>query len=294
MFVESPTNPLVKTLRSLADTRHIREQGLFLVEGVRAVEDGLDAGHWPGICLYNPELLARTPRGRELTARLRRGRKGPPGAQVVEASTRAIEAAALTQHPQGVVAAFPITENEPLPPSPGRVSLCLICDVIQDPGNLGTMLRTAEAGGCSGVWLTPHCVYAFNPKVVRAAMGAHFRLPIFPESSWADIARALEVSRVGSQDVYALDAGAELAYDRVDWTAPAALIVSNEAHGLTSAAVEFIRERGAALLTIPMAGGTESLNASIAAAVVTFEAARQRRAATIADEQAQATLAKDG
>jgi TrmH family RNA methyltransferase len=124
-------------------------------------------------------------------------------------------------------------------------------------------------------------------------MGAHFRLAIFPESSWTDIEHGLQVSRVGSQGIYALDAGAALAYDRVDWTAPRALIVSNEAHGLTSEAAEFTRERGGSRLTIPMSGGTESLNASTAAAVVMFEAARQRRAVSISDVKAQATGTKE-
>jgi TrmH family RNA methyltransferase len=109
-------------------------------------------------------------------------------------------------------------------------------------------------------------------------MGAHFRLPCFPEASWTDIEAGLSEAGVGLDGVYAADADAVTPYDEVVWTAPAALIVSNEAHGLGSEARE-LAKRGGGLISIPMLGGTESLNAAIAAAVILFEASRQRRIA---------------
>ena len=273
-MIESPSNPLVKTLASLANNRSRRAQRLFLVEGVRAVEDALRAGRYPRIALYDPDALAKTERGSELVRALRRNAHHIPSLQ--EATERAIAAASETQHPQGVVAAFPFVEW-PAPAKQER-ALILICDNVQDPGNLGTILRAAEAAGASALVLTPLSVDLYNPKVVRAAMGAHFRLPTFAEVAWSDVPAFLESAGVSRERAYATEAGAATEYDRVDWTGAAALVVSNEAHGLSAEARRFAEGAGG-FVSIPMAGGTESLNAAIAAAVVLFEAARQRRVA---------------
>jgi TrmH family RNA methyltransferase len=165
----------------------------------------------------------------------------------------------------------------PLPPPREVPPLLLVCDAIQDPGNLGTILRAAEAAGVNAVWLSPGCVDPYNPKVVRAAMGAHFRLPIFAESAWEVIPAQLTRLHPSEIGLFAADAGADTPYDAVDWTRPATLIVSNEAHGLSREARHLATQRGG-LISIPMAGGTESLNAAMSAAIILFEAARQRRA----------------
>ncbi len=277
MLIDSPTNPTVKSLRALATgPRQRREAGLFLAEGVRVVWDALEAGHVPQMCLYDAEALRKTERGRALARRLEALSRSEKG-RVFEATPRALAAAGDTQHPQGVVAAFPLPQW-PAPKSGDRPALALVCDDIQDPGNLGTILRTAEAAGVSAVWLTQRCVDLYSPKVVRAAMGAHFRLACFPEASWAEIEVALAALRIARDKVYAAEAEASISYDRADWTAPCALIVSNEAHGLGEEARR-LATRGGGLLSIPMLGGTESLNAAIAAAVILFEALRQRRVA---------------
>jgi TrmH family RNA methyltransferase len=117
----------------------------------------------------------------------------------------------------------------------------------------------------------------YNPKVVRAAMGAHFRLPIYSGKSWPEISADLQAWGLPPSHVFATDVEASRTYDAVNWVEPSALVVSNEAHGLSADAAALA---GGGPLTIPMQGSTESLNASIAAAVVLFEAARQRRIAT--------------
>lgn len=277
MLIDSPSNPTVKSLRSLAaSSRQRREAGLFLVEGVRLVTDALEAGRAPQVCLYEPEALARSERGRALAAQLQALSRSHQG-RIFEASSRALAAAADTQHSQGVVAAFPIPQLSA--PAPGEnTPLALVCDDIQDPGNLGTILRAAEAAGASAVWLTQRCVDLYSPKVVRAGMGAHFRLQCFPESDWREISAALEKLGIDRQHIFAAEADATVTYDRADWTAPSALIVSNEAHGLGPEARE-LATGGGGFISIPMLGGTESLNAAVAASVILFEAARQRRLA---------------
>ena len=272
-MIDSPSNPVVKSLRALTEAKARRSNRQFLVEGVRAVEDGLSAGFKPVTCLFNSELLSRTERGTALMRRLTR--LSLPS--MYEASERALEAASDTMHPQGIVAAFPFLEWA-VPAATKSAPLCLVCDDIRDPGNLGTLLRTAEAAGVHAVWTTPGTVDTYNPKVVRAAMGTHFRLPIFAERTWDMIERELNDVGIASDRLFCTETHVNLAYDAVEWKLPAALVISNEAHGLTSQA-RYACERGASIC-IPMEAGTESLNAAVAGAVILFEAARQRRQVT--------------
>jgi len=174
-----------------------------------------------------------------------------------------MKAMADTISPQGVLAVVPFVELAP-PLSP---SLVLVVDRLRDPGNLGTILRSANAAGVEQVILTPKTVDPYNPKVVRGAMGAHFRLPI-KALSWPEIAGAL----TGVQILLA-DARAEQAYYQVDWRQPSALIIGGEAQGASQEA----RELAVTTIAIPMHGRTESLNAAVAASVILFEAARQRQ-----------------
>ena len=124
--------------------------------------------------------------------------------------------------------------------------------------------------------LTINCVDIYNPKVVRAGMGAHFRLPAFPDMPWEQVQATLGDAGVPPERVFAADAGGVLDYDHVDWKQASALIVSNEAHGLSEPARQAAH---GGTLSIPMLGGTESLNSAMAATVILFEAARQRRVA---------------
>lgn len=273
MLIESPSNPIIKALRSLEQPKGRQARRQFLVEGVRAVEEGLRSGRWPEVCLYNPELIKRTERGakllKQLTGRDAQHRERPAP---IEASERAIEAVSDTQHPQGIVAAFAFIEWSAPEPLLDIAPLALVCDNIQDPGNLGTLLRTAEAAGAQAAWLSPQCVDLYNPKVVRAAMGAHFRLPTF-SGSWPQIQAGLRAMQIPDGRVFATDAEAQKPYYDVAWQQPSALIVSNEAHGLSSEA----RSIAGGVVSIPMFSATESLNAATAGAVILFEAARQRR-----------------
>jgi TrmH family RNA methyltransferase len=143
----------------------------------------------------------------------------------------------------------------------------LILDALGDPGNLGTILRTAAAAGVEVVLLAPGCVDPYNDKALRAGMGAHFRVPVIPQS-WDKIAATCD-----GLAVYLAAMDGDLAYDAADWSSAWALIVGSEAHGASEQAAELAHQR----VYIPMAAETESLNAASAAAVILFEAARQGR-----------------
>ena len=251
--IASPANPTALRVRGLLTRRDRRaEEGAFVVEGRRAIADALAAGARPQLLLLRegepvPDL--------------------PDGVPTRFVAPKVFDALSDVAAPQGVLAVFPLPD--PTPP-PSDAPLVLIVDRLRDPGNLGTLLRAATGAGVTTVYLGPETVDPFNPKVVRAGMGAHFRLPLRPLD---DV--ALAGLRAGLPLRAATDAAAALPYDAVDWQGPAAVIVGSEADGVGPEAAALATVRCA----IPLAAGVESLNAAVAGAIVLFEAARQRRRA---------------
>jgi TrmH family RNA methyltransferase len=177
------------------------------------------------------------------------------------------DALAETVTPQGVLAVFPVPD---LPISQDANPLVLVLDQLRDPGNLGALVRSAVGAGAACVMLTPGSVDPFNPKVVRAGMGAHFRVPI----RWLDDEIRAWMRTTCPSRVVA-EASATVPYDAFDWTTGVALIVGSEASGISPQT----RDLATARVSIPLRGQLESLNAAIAGSVILFEAARQRRGA---------------
>jgi TrmH family RNA methyltransferase len=149
----------------------------------------------------------------------------------------------------------------------------LILDHLADPGNMGTLLRTALAADVEAVLLTPDCVDCYNPKVVRSAAGAHIRLPIETDLSWEAIEEKVRDHCQEAVRVFLAEAGRGKLYYEQDLTIPLALIIGNEAHGPSPQA----RELATLTISIPLANGVESLNAAMAAGILLYEAVRQRR-----------------
>jgi TrmH family RNA methyltransferase len=213
------------------------------------------AGVRPALVFYT-EAWAGSAAGQRLLPALQNSEQGD-----WLVSEAVMAACADTQTPQGVLAVVPFVE---LPPQPG---LILVLDRVRDPGNLGTILRSAEAAGTGQVLLAPGTVDVYNPKVVRGAMGAHFCLSV-TSLEWPAIGQ-----RLAGRAVWLADAAGVVAYQAVDWTQPAALIVGGEASGPGQEAAALATGR----VSIPMGGRAESLNAAMAATVLLFEAARQQR-----------------
>jgi len=171
-----------------------------------------------------------------------------------------------TVSPQSIVAVV----AAPQLPLPAAAALSLVLDGVRDPGNAGTLLRTAAAAAVDQVLFGPGCVDPFNGKVMRAAMGAHFRVPLRTLENWDALGTLLSAG----QSLYLASAQGDLRYDEVDWSRPSALVLGSEAHGASPQL-----RAGAATVAIPMAAATESLNVAAAGAAILFEAARQRRTA---------------
>jgi len=234
-----------------------QREGRFVVEGTRLAEEVVRAGVRPALAFYT-EAWATSPAGRRLLPMLRPTDQGD-----WLVSEAVLAACSDTETPPGVLAVVPFLSIAPRP------GLILILDQIRDPGNMGAILRSAEASGAGQVILAPGTVDLYNPKVVRGAMGAHFRLPV-TILDWPAIAE-----RIAGRAVWLADAAGEIVCDLVDWTVPSALIVGGEAAGAGDQAAALATGQ----VSIPMAGGAESLNAAMAATVILFEAARQGRTA---------------
>jgi TrmH family RNA methyltransferase len=251
--IRSVDNPTAKLIRSLHQRRAREKERAFVVEGIRAVEDALHAG-------ATARVIA-----------VREGASWEPGEElpvVRFVDERVFARLGETTTPQPVIAVFEL-------PALRRRSgeqFVLVADGISDPGNLGTLIRSAAAAGASAVALTPGTVDPYNGKAVRAAMGAHFRIPILrrEEGSADAFARQLP-KRVLAE------AGAATDYAAFDWSGSVAVVIGSEAHGPS----EFGRRLANHSVAIPLANRIESLNAATAGSVLLFEAARQRRSASL-------------
>jgi TrmH family RNA methyltransferase len=271
MLITSPHNPRIRQIIDLHTTKGRKSRGLFLMEGPHLLLALLDAAIMPREVYYQPELLQRTPEGAALLKRLTHTHT-----LLIEVSERVIEAVGETQSSQGVVSILPIEEFTPArlkarrPPSQ-RPAL-LILDRIADPGNMGTILRTALAADVDEVCVTASSVDCYSPKVVRAAAGAHIALPIATNLSWPAVAES--IARHCGHTPYVLLAEADSAgiYYEQDLQPPFALIIGNEAQGPSAEA----RALATQTLSIPLANGVESLNAAMATGIILYEAVRQK------------------
>jgi len=149
----------------------------------------------------------------------------------------------------------------------------LILDSLADPGNMGTILRTALAADVHAVLLTPHCVDCYSPKVVRAAAGAHIKLPIELNLPWSTIAKKVAAHCGAPSRVLLAETGSSHLYYEQDLKTPFALLIGNEAQGVSAEAAQLATHT----ISIPLANGVESLNAAMAAGIILYEAVRQRQ-----------------
>ncbi len=242
----STKNPTIKHFRSLlTDRKDRRRERLFVVEGVRLFEEALRSDVQIADVLYNAEQLQMTERGQAALELIR----SLPNAQ--EAAPDVLAAASDTVTPQGIVATvrWPEIKSE-------KRGVQLVLDAVQDPGNVGTLLRTALATGMTQVICIVGTVDVYSPKVVRAAMGAHFRLPIVQDVGWDEAPSYL----LDADNVYAAVASATMPYYAADWRQPAALIVGNEAN---HPAIDLYRALGFSAWHDPPGGHNLALRMSL-------------------------------
>jgi TrmH family RNA methyltransferase len=260
--IDSPKNPLVKELVRLRERRERDRSGRFLIEGAREVERALSAGVPLDELLVAPELTA--PQALALAARAERS-----SIRVTEMAAAAFRRASMREHPDGVLALAPTWRSEldelELAPDP----LLLILDGLEKPGNLGALLRTADAVDADAVIMTGHGTDPFNPNVIRASMGSVFNRPVLT----ADEGPLLEFLRAARARIVATTPAGDKPFWDADLRGATALVLGTEHEGLSGGWLEEADER----VLIPMAGLADSLNVATAGALVLYEALRQRR-----------------
>lgn len=256
----------VQRLRRLAGRRSARlDEGAFVVEGAKVLAEALDAGAAVE-AVYAVEGTADPVLDRALAR----------GIRVFDLAPGVIEKVADTVTPQPILAVVGMPRHSLASlEAPLRAGGFVIVGVdLRDPGNAGTVIRSAEGAGAVGVVLCEGSVEPTNPKTVRSSAGALFHVPVVTGGSAAEVLATLRTWGVRTWATAARSDGA-VDHDVADLTGPTALVMGNEANGLGPEAIAAVD----ALLTIPMVGRTESLNVGMATAVLAFEAARQRRSA---------------
>lgn len=270
----SAQNPRVKAWAALKERKYRERDGLYLVEGARAVETYVERGAKIDAVLFDPY----GERAESLLPVVNLCEKA--GVRVVEVSMNVLAHVADTEHPQGIAAIVEMPEvtaedvvshatvgaNAVSEPHCGDV--LILADGIRDPGNLGTLLRSAQAVGVWGVLLGDGTVDAYNPKVVRAAMGALATLPV----AKAGTDEAIELLARAGCRVIAADAQQGASLYGEDLRGRVAFVIGGETEGLSDAA----RSAAERVIALPMPGGAESLNAGVALSVILYEALRQR------------------
>lgn len=262
--ITSRRNPLVGRLRALHQARGRRDQERLLLEGTHLLQEVLRLGLSADLLVATPAWIERHPELLKSCEAIER---------IIPVSAAVLEAIATTEHPDGVVLTLPT----PSLPSGGPTAFLLVLDRLQDPGNLGTLLRTALAAGIDQVWLQGGAD-PFQPKVLRASAGASLALPCRRFDDASQLHRALEEVRAAGLQLIATvvpDASAPdpaRPYWELDWGQPTALMLGNEGAGLDPALQQLASRR----VTIPHDSSVESLNVAVAAAPLLLERWRQR------------------
>jgi len=261
--ITSRQNDRIKLAAKLRDRSGRDEAGLLLVEGYREVRRALDNGIRPLSLYFCPELFQGSNEPALISL------CGERGADLMECTEPVFRKLAYRDRPDGLILIVPKLERRlehlTLPPDP----LVLVAEHLEKPGNLGTLLRSADAAGVHGVIVCDRCTDIHNPNVVRSSIGTLFSLPVVE----AESAEAIHWLKQKGLRVAAATPHANVDYTDVDLTGPLAIVVGSEQLGLSS---QWMDPAGLQL-RIPMRGQCDSLNVAAAATILLFEAVRQRR-----------------
>lgn len=260
------TKEHIKEIKKLHGSRERAENKLFLIEGVRLLEEAVKEGVALEEVLYNARF-EDSARGSQLLASLQN--RHTPLSQIPE---KVMESISETESPQGVLAVARQFKWTLKDITKDKKPVIIACG-LQDPGNLGTIIRTADAGGCGGIITTQNSVDAYNSKVIRATMGSIFRLPFLKVD---DPDEAISALKKEGYQVIATTAHSRSSYTNADYIKPTVFLIGQEGAGLSDDMLEAADKK----VFIPMEKGVESLNAAVSASILIYEAFRQRLTAS--------------
>jgi TrmH family RNA methyltransferase len=256
--VTSLANPTVKAVRALHLRKEREESGLFLAEGLKLIGEALDLGRTPRVLLYGPEA-ATMPilrRAADTTAKA--------GGDVIEVNREILEKVSRRENPQTVIAVFPQVFDNLQSLDPARARCWVALQAVRDPGNLGTIVRTADAAGCGGVILVGDCCDPYSVEAVRATMGSIFAVPIYK----ATVPEFLAWRAGWPGSVVGTLLTATIDHKSARYADPTLILMGNEQAGLPpelSAACDIN-------VKIPMRGRADSLNLSVATGIMIYAA----------------------
>ncbi len=256
-MITSVKNPKIQHIRALQSRSHNRrDMDAFIVEGLRLAEEAFTSDWDIQLVIYTEGLK---PNGLRLIDGF-----AERGVEVELVAPHVMQNASNTKSPQGILLVLSTAKIT----LPSKLDFVLILDNLRDPGNLGTILRTAAAVGVDAVYIPPLTADPFSPKVVRAGMGAHFRIPII-RASWEMIEQTIDQHKL---QVYLANVEGSASYLEANFRQPVALVVGGEAFGLSEQPQNICHQS----LYIPMLNQVESLNAAVAAGLLLYEVYKQR------------------
>lgn len=255
-YIQTTRNKNYKYIKSLKQKKTRMAEKRFTVEGEKSVSDAVKAEKSIFLIAVSESFYNNV------------SFNYPHGVRIAVIKDELFNGLCDTVTPQGILAVINIDIRDEFRADKSKIYI--YCDNISDPGNLGTIIRTADAAGAGGVLLSPGCADLYSPKTVRSSMGSFFNIDI-----WTDVDKnSLESAK---QEGFRLYAGAlrndSSIYTEMDYTSPSIIIVGNEANGVSEEILSISEH-----IIIPIEGKAESLNAAVAAAVIIYEAVRQRRA----------------
>lgn len=257
-MITSTSNPQMKQIAALLKkSKERKEQRVFVIEGRKMFEE-ICTDKSRLVKAYFSESYARETYGDKL-----------PDIPCEVVADKVFDAVAETVTPQGILAIVRMPEYS-LEDMIEQAGTLVLLEDLRDPGNLGTILRTAEAAGVAGVILSRESVDVYNPKVIRSTMGAVYRVPFLYVDDFKETLRHLKERQVR---LMAAHLKGTKTFDRADYSGKIGILIGNEANGLTEEAAELAGEK----VLIPMAGNVESLNAAVAAALLMYEAYRKQK-----------------
>ena len=268
-MITSTSNQQIKNLSALIKkAKERKNQGLFVVEGPRMC---LEAPFSWVDAIYVSESFHMDSKEWELLKEyMTAAQKEGITIRYEVVSDSVFKAISDTQTPQGILAVVKMPKYELFELLKGDRTLLLVLESIQDPGNLGTMIRTGEGAGITGIIMNRTTVDLFNPKTIRSTMGSIYRIPFFIAE---DLEETINEVKKAGVSLYAAHLKGKISYDVPDYTKACGFLIGNEGNGLSTEIADLASE----YVRIPMEGKVESLNAAISASLLSYECNRQRR-----------------
>ena len=254
--ISSSQNEKYKHFKALKQKKERVLSKQYTVEGIKSVNDAIAAMVHISALVVSEEFYSKT------------DFDYPSDIKIYVISDNIFPALSTTETPSGIIAVIDIDSEKGFAPNPEKPYI--YCDNVRDPGNLGTIIRTADAAGFGGVLLSPDCVDLYNPKTVRSSMGSFFQIPIIEDFDYSCLSKL-------KQQGFKLFAGIldndTVEYTEADMTSPLIIVVGNEANGISNDVTNIADVK----VKIPIDGKAESLNAGVAAAILMYECRRQRK-----------------